>query len=117
MRNFLALLGAALVAFLVVGWYLGWYQISNLPSPNGKQSVNVSINSDKITQDIKKGGEMVEQFRDKKTEPEAKPGPATNFFTPTSTEKSSEPGSGWKPIKKEPPPDDGGIFGFRVPKN
>src|SRR5947208_2280392 len=31
MRNLLALLGAAVVAFAVVGWFLGWYQIKTTP--------------------------------------------------------------------------------------
>ena len=55
MRNILALVGAATVAFLVVGWYLGWYKVTRVPSPEGKQAVHVDINPDKITNDVKKG--------------------------------------------------------------
>jgi hypothetical protein len=46
MRNLLALLGFALVAFLVVGWYLDWYHIG----PN-----QIDINSKKVSEDVNKG--------------------------------------------------------------
>jgi hypothetical protein len=110
MRNLLALIGAALVAFLVVGWYLGWYQISTPSSPGGKQSFQVDINSDKITDDVKKGveqgSEFVDNLRDKsKGDPKAsQPGPATNFFTPTPTDKEkSSSTEGWRPIGSTTP--------------
>jgi hypothetical protein len=106
MRNLLALIGAALVAFLVVGWYLGWYQISSPTSPSGKQSLQVDINQDKITDDMKRGGELVDQFRDKakSDSKESQPGPATNFFTPTPTEKDKSSSSGgWRPIGSSTP--------------
>ena len=32
MRNILALVGAATLTFLGVGWYLGWYEIKNVPA-------------------------------------------------------------------------------------
>ena len=32
MRNLLALVGAALVAFLGLGWYLDWYHITPKPA-------------------------------------------------------------------------------------
>ena len=105
MKNALAFLGAALVAFLIVGWYLGWYQVSRVPSGEGNQAVHLDINADKITSDVKKGvekgGEIVEQIRDKtKGDPQSNgtPGPATNFFTPTPTEKEPASSGGWKPI-------------------
>jgi hypothetical protein len=126
MRNILALVGAATVTFLAVGWYLGWYQISSLRSPRGEQSFNVNINPDKITDDVKKGvekgGEFVDSLRDK-SKGDAKPatpGPASNFFTPTPTpaEKDKAPSTGgWKPIGGKPPTDDEGDLGFRVPRN
>jgi hypothetical protein len=121
MKNVLALVGAALVAFLALGWYLGWYQISSLPSPNGKQAIHVDINSDKVTNDVKtgveKGEQIVDQIREKKSDPQGTPGPASNFFTPTSNEKPKDGGSGWKPIGNKPQENDGGAFGLRVPKN
>ena len=123
MRNILALVGAATVTFLVVGWNLGWYQISSLRSPQGQQSLNVNINPDKITGDVKKGvakgEEFVDSLRDK-SKGEAKPGPASNFFTPTPspTEKDKPSSSGgWKPIGSKPQTDDEGTIGFFGPRN
>ena len=37
MRNILALVGAATVAFLALGWYLGWYKVSSVPSRAGNR--------------------------------------------------------------------------------
>jgi hypothetical protein len=123
MRNVLALVGAATVTFLALGWYLGWYQISSLPSPGGKQSLQVEINSGKITEDVKKGvekgGEIVDHLRDKaKSDPNspANSGPASNFFTP-STGTGSGSSGGWKPSDEPRPSDSGGVFGLRVPRN
>src|SRR5437763_210299 len=61
MRNILALVGAATVAFLLVGWYLGWYQVSSTTTSQGPQSVQVDINPNKITQDVKTGVEKGEK--------------------------------------------------------
>jgi hypothetical protein len=97
MRNTLALVGAAVVAFLAVGWYLGWYQVSSKPATSGEQSVHVDINPTKITEDVKKGvekgGEIVDSLRDGKADGKsAQPGPATSFFTPTATPKPTDSG-------------------------
>jgi len=119
MRNFLAVIGAATIAFLGVGWYLGWYQVSNSPSSPGKQSLQVDINPDKITEDVKKGvekgGEIVNNFRDKpKSEPT---GPATNFFTPTPPPGEKNPPTGWRPIGDSQIKDNAGALGSRPPRN
>jgi len=103
MRNILALIGAAVVAFLAVGWYLGWYQVSRTSSPGGKQAISVDLNSDKISNDVKKAGEqgaeIVDQLRDKsKSQPNQETGPATNFFTPTPAEKDKGSSGGWRPF-------------------
>ena len=91
MRNFLAIVGAATIAFLAVGWYLGWYEVSSLPSPQGKQSLHVDINQDKITDDVKKGvekgNEIVDHLRDKQQQPESN-GPASSFFAPPAENKN-----------------------------
>jgi hypothetical protein len=124
MRNLLAIVGAATITFLALGWYLGWYQVSSTPSPQGTQSVNVELNPTKITEDVKKGvergGEFVDQFREKSKAPEAKqpPGPASNFFSPTPADGKPGSSGGWKPIGTAPPPaDDPDRFGFRCPRN
>jgi len=123
MRNVLALVGAATVAFLALGWYLGWYHVSSVPSPRGEQSVQVDIDPTKITEDVKKGvekgGEIVDSLRDRPA-PEAKPaqpaGPASSFFTPTKTEPSGS-SNGWRPIAGSKTPDDEGAGNGRVPRN
>ncbi|MSR51924.1 MAG: hypothetical protein EXS09_01370 [Gemmataceae bacterium] len=123
MRNILALVGAATVAFLAVGWYLGWYQVSSKPNQAGTQSVQVDINPDKITGDVKKGvekgSEIVGSIREiRKDGPATKEaGPATNFFTPTSIEKDKGSSGGWKPIGNDPPKNSIDSFGSRVPRN
>lgn len=118
MRNLLALVGAAAIAFVAVGWYLGWYEVSHAPNSQGKQAIQIGINPDKISQDVKKGvergGELVDQWRGQS--PTARPNtPATNFFTPTNAEPEPNSTGGWRPIgvppirKNEP-------FGFRLPQ-
>lgn len=112
MKNLLALIGAAAVTFAGVGWYLGWYEIESLPSPNGKQRLSVDINSQKIVDDVqkgvKKGGEIVSQLSDKKEAPSDKPaplptptGPASSFFAPKEATKQAS---------------DAGLFGIRLPR-
>jgi hypothetical protein len=56
MRNLLALLGAALVVFLGLGWYLDWYHITPKPaSTAGHRSIEIDINSKKIGADVERG--------------------------------------------------------------
>jgi hypothetical protein len=63
MRNLLALLAAAVLAFAGVGWYLGWYQVNSQPSLSGHQKVDIDINSTKIIADVKKGRQVVEDMK------------------------------------------------------
>jgi hypothetical protein len=114
MRNILALLGAAVVAFLIVGWYLGWYQVSNVPTAHGPQSVHVDINPTKISDDVKKGVEKGEQIVDslRQQPADGKPaqatGPASNFFSPSpSPVETSGSSSGWRPIGGSKSDDEG----------
>ena len=74
----LALLGAALVAFLFIGWYLEWYHITpKAGATPGHRSVEIDINSKKIGDDVHKGveagSEKVHELLDK----DGKPAPAT----------------------------------------
>jgi hypothetical protein len=106
MRNILALVGAAALTFLIVGWYLGWYQIDRLPGPGGKQSVSVEVHPGKVATDVGKiverGGEVVDSLRDKAKDKPAPlatpPGPASRFFGP-APETKSPPAGGWRPIQ------------------
>ncbi len=54
MKNLLALGAAALLGFIVVGWYLGWYHIQSVPTPTGHE-YKVDFNTPKITEDLNKG--------------------------------------------------------------
>jgi hypothetical protein len=65
MRNLLALAAAALLAFVVVGWFRGWYQVSSKPSSTGRE-YDVNFNSPKISQDLEKGEEKVRDMLNKK---------------------------------------------------
>jgi len=58
MRNLLALAAAAVLAFVVVGWFRGWYQVSSKPSATGRE-YDVNFNSPKIVKDLETGEEKV----------------------------------------------------------
>jgi hypothetical protein len=65
MRNLLALAAAAVLAFIVVGWFRGWYQISSKPSGTGRE-YDVNFNSPKISEDVHKGEEKVRDLLNNK---------------------------------------------------
>jgi hypothetical protein len=64
-RNLLALAAALVLAFIVVGWFRGWYQVSSKPGASGRE-YDVNLNSPKITQDLEKGEEKVRDLLNKK---------------------------------------------------
>jgi hypothetical protein len=66
MRNLFALLGAALLTFVVVGWYLDWYKVKTEPDASGHREVNIDINGPKIKEDLHKGRERLQQAIDSK---------------------------------------------------
>ncbi len=73
MRNMLALFGAALLTVVGMGWYLGWYKVRNQPaSVPGQHSVNIDINTNKITADLQQGEQRLQQWLDKKNGEESK---------------------------------------------
>ncbi|HVK15735.1 MAG TPA: hypothetical protein VM533_02230 [Fimbriiglobus sp.] len=59
MRNLLALIGAAVMLFAGLGWYLGWYTFALEPSVNGKQRIQFDVDTGKLTDDVGKFGEKV----------------------------------------------------------
>jgi hypothetical protein len=76
MRNLLALLGAALVAVAVVGWYLDWYKIQTEPGSAGHREVKIDINGPKIKQDLGKGREKLRDAIESKGQQPAAPNAA-----------------------------------------
>lgn len=63
MRNLLALLAAAVLAFAGIGWYLGWYEVKSEPSVSGHEKVNIDINGSKIISDVRKGKQVVDDMK------------------------------------------------------
>jgi hypothetical protein len=61
MRNMLAFIGALVVAFAGLGWYLDWYNIKRDPAPLGHQNLNIDLNGEKIVDDVHKGVQKGEQ--------------------------------------------------------
>jgi hypothetical protein len=78
MRNLLALVGAATITFVGLGWYMGWYHVSRQPSITGTQRFNLEVSPNKIAADSKvlidKVGEVATQIADETGKNEA---PAT----------------------------------------
>lgn len=73
MRNMLALFGAALLTVVGAGWYLGWYKVRSQPaSVPGQHSVNIDINTNKISTDLQQGEQKLQQWLDKKSSEETK---------------------------------------------
>jgi hypothetical protein len=62
MKNLLALVGAAVVIVIGLGWYLQWFKFGSEPGTTGHPKFNVEVESDKIKADLKKGKETVGEF-------------------------------------------------------
>ena len=122
MRNLFALVGAGTVAFVGLGWYLDWYNLSRQPAATGTQRFQVDLNPDKITQDVKtgveRGGEIIDHLREDKgsqgqqAPAQAQPnnGAATQFFSPAAPDKAApvtSAGGNWKSLDTLPPPPPG----------
>ncbi|HET6575151.1 MAG TPA: hypothetical protein VFG68_16205 [Fimbriiglobus sp.] len=59
MRNLLALIGAAVVLFAGLGWYLGWYTFALGPSAGGKQRLQLDVDTGKLTDDVERFGKSI----------------------------------------------------------
>lgn len=64
MRNLLALLAATVLTLAGVGWYLGWYSVQSTAGAAGKRQVNIEVDSHKISEDLQKGTEKIQQVID-----------------------------------------------------
>lgn len=65
LRSLLTLLGAAVLTFAVVGWFLGWYQIKTTPGADGHRQVNIDFNGPKIAEDVSKGTKKITNLLEK----------------------------------------------------
>jgi hypothetical protein len=88
-RNLLALLGALVVTFAGVGWYLDWYKIQSSTDSAGHREVNIDLNTKKINADISKGTEKIEKVIEHKQTtgtdgPAAPPNPQAVTVHPNS---------------------------------
>jgi hypothetical protein len=113
MRNLLAFVGAALVTFLALGWYLDWYRIQSIPTGPGRHGFHVDFNTHKITEDVQRGvskgeeklkgmlrneaGQAVDSLLQEAEQPPAttQPEPATTSDWPW-----------WRPFQAAQPPTD-----------
>ncbi len=59
MRNLLSLAALALLVFVGLGWYLGWYRIQATPTADGHQKIQIDLNTAKIKTDVAKGENKV----------------------------------------------------------
>jgi hypothetical protein len=64
MRNILALLAASVLTLAGVGWYLGWYSVESTTGTAGKRQVNIEVDSRKISEDLQRGTEKIQQVID-----------------------------------------------------
>src|SRR5690242_6721287 len=76
MRNLLALIGAAVVLFVGLGWYLGWYTFAFQPGSDGKQRIQLDVDTHKIADDAKAAAENVGKTVDSVREKADQPKPA-----------------------------------------
>jgi hypothetical protein len=61
MRNLLAFLAVAALAFIGLGWYLDWYKVQSVPGEPGRQSITIDFDRQKIAKDVEKGVQQGEE--------------------------------------------------------
>jgi hypothetical protein len=64
MRNILAFLAACIIAVGGIGWYLGWFSVQSTAGAAGKRNVNIEVDSRKISEDLQKGTEKIQEAID-----------------------------------------------------
>jgi len=90
MRNLLATIGGAVVLFLGLGWYLGWYYFAVKPNTSGALGFEGEVKTDKIKDDAKKFGETVSKAT---SETQPKAGDPTFVGPPMPSDMPKKPGS------------------------
>ena len=105
MRSLLTLVGAAVVTFAVVGWFLGWYQVHTTPGPDGHRAVNIDFNGPKIKEDLKKGEQKILNVTAHAREGASAPAAPTNSsitLPPLNLPVPSSPGQQSNPSEPGP---------------
>jgi hypothetical protein len=90
-RNLLALLGFAVLIFIGLGWYLGWYTFTVKPGSDGKIQFQGDVNTIKIRDDAQTAKERVGKILQSDS-----PSVPTDFVGPPSPnagKTTSSPGS------------------------
>lgn len=108
MKNLFALVGLGTIAFVGLGWYLGWYKLSRQPSSPGNQSFKVDIDPSKIATDGKKFFDRVTEITERLGEENSK----STETNDSSAQQISAPANAtatgvqsvWKSIENMPPP-------------
>jgi hypothetical protein len=61
MKNLLALLGAAVIVLVAVGWYCDWFQFHTKTGANGDTNLSIEVDATKAANDLKKTEQSIEQ--------------------------------------------------------
>ena len=51
MKNIVSMAATGLVIFACLGWYLDWYKVARTTTPDGKQHIDIDINTKRIESD------------------------------------------------------------------
>jgi hypothetical protein len=121
MRNLFALIGFAIVAFAVVGWYCGWYRLSVQKGEGGKAEIQTVVDTKKVTEDSTAFFHKLGQLLSQKTQATGagtnpageKTGNASGSNKAGTTSSSSGLKPGNTPPGGTPPP--GGAPPFSAP--
>lgn len=105
MKNLLALVGAAVVLVVGLGWYLQWFKIGSEQSNAGKPKFSVEVESDKVKVDVNKGKETVVEFIKEHESGKGTPGQPTSLPLPGGS--FTVPNQQLPPLPQLPPPPSG----------
>jgi len=99
MRNLLALVGAQVIGFGGIGWYMGWYTLHVDRAPDGTIEIKTDVDAKKVTEDTSNGAKQVSAFighQAEKAQQGAEANPPANTPGPLTTPKT-DPGKsgGW----------------------
>lgn len=111
MRNLLALIGALVIGFAGVGWYMGWYKLTVSKNSDGNIRIETDVDGKKVVKDVGDGAQHLGQLAGdqmEKAAKDAKAGQPANTPGPITTPQggTQEKAGGWFPVftpSKDPP--------------